>query len=231
LAVEDVTGDGYPDLLAGNLGLNNELKPTEARPVTMWYNDYDKNGTIDPILCYYNGEKSYPLHTRDRVLDQMVVLKKKFTRHQLFAEAQYEDIFTDEQREGERMLLANTFEHAIFVNIGGKRFDRLPLPLMTQISVVRSFAVADFNQDGKKEIVTAGNFFGTDAQFGRYDASIGALLISDNAGKMHYVPSNQSGLKLSGDVRKVVQIGQDQYLVIRNNDSALLLSSNKHPKK
>jgi hypothetical protein len=223
LHVEDINGDRFPDILAGNLGLNNELNATPEKPVTMWYNDYDKNGTVDPILCYYNGGESYPIHIRDRMLDQMVMLKKKFTRHEAFAGARYEDIFTDAQREGEKQLAANTFAHAIFMNQKGSTFERKPLPVMGQISVVRSFTVADVDSDGKKEILTAGNFYGTDAQFGRYDASIGALWRIDQQGNLQHVPAPQSGISLPGDVRRVVSVGQNRYIVLRNNAAASML--------
>ena len=49
----DMDGDGDMDLIAGNWGLNSPIKVSKAEPVTMYYNDFDNNGSIDPLICYY----------------------------------------------------------------------------------------------------------------------------------------------------------------------------------
>ena len=45
--------------------------------MTLYYKDFDGNGSIDPLLCYYIGGVSYPAASRDDVTDQLPVLKKK----------------------------------------------------------------------------------------------------------------------------------------------------------
>ena len=57
----DVNGDGYPDLVAGNHGLNSRFKASEDKPVTMYVSDFDGNGTVKQMVCCYNGEKQYPM--------------------------------------------------------------------------------------------------------------------------------------------------------------------------
>ncbi|MEJ7830065.1 MAG: VCBS repeat-containing protein, partial [Segetibacter sp.] len=49
----DVDGDGDMDLIAGNVGLNNRLKPSEQQPVKLYYNDFDGNGKKEQVLTYY----------------------------------------------------------------------------------------------------------------------------------------------------------------------------------
>jgi hypothetical protein len=225
LKVADLNQDGFPEILAGNLGLNSQIKASTLKPASMWYKDFDGNGTVDPVLCYYNGDKSYPLHNRDRLLDQMIFLKKKFTRYTSYANATIRDIFTEKQMEGAVELTANTFSHALFSNEGGKAMAWHPLPVETQVSVVKSFEVGDLNGDGTLEILTAGNFYGTDAQFGRYDASIGTLLqVKDKKNTLSAIPVRTSGVNLSGNVRHVLPIGKQSWIVLRNNDAASLLT-------
>ncbi|MBL0009587.1 MAG: VCBS repeat-containing protein [Saprospiraceae bacterium] len=76
LEITDINNDSFPDIVAGNLGLNAYIQASPGKPAELFYKDFDKNGTIDPILCYYNGEDSYPPQYRDRMLDQMIYLKR-----------------------------------------------------------------------------------------------------------------------------------------------------------
>ena len=41
----------------------------------------------------------------------------------------------------------------------------------------------DYNDDGKPDMIVAGNFFGAKIQFGEYDANKGLLLTGDGKGK------------------------------------------------
>ena len=70
LDTADLDNDGNPELIAGNYGLNSQLKANEKQPVEMFVKDFDDNGSVDPILCCYIQGKSYPYLTRDELLDQ-----------------------------------------------------------------------------------------------------------------------------------------------------------------
>ena len=206
LEVADVNQDGFPDIIAGNLGLNSYIQVSKDKPATMYYQDFDNNGSIDPVLCFYNGDQSYPLHYRDRMQDQMIFLKKKFTRYHSYAGATLEDIFTADQLKGAQVLTANTFSHTLCLNQSGQRFSTQPLPRYTQISTVRAIKAFDVNSDGLTDIVIGGNFYGTDAQFARYDASVGAVLIGDGTGEFKVVSPADSGLSIPGNVRSILPV-------------------------
>jgi hypothetical protein len=231
LEIADLNEDGYPEIIAGNLGLNSQIRATEKKPVTLYYKDFDNNGTIDPVMCCYNhydyDDKSYPLHFRDRVLDQMIFLKKKFTRYNTYARATIENIFTAEQLKGAKTLSANTFAHTLFMNSDGKNFKATSLPLYTQISVVRSIRAIDINKDGKTDLLIGGNFYGTDAQIGRYDASVGAVLLGDGKGQFQVVGPQYTGFSIPGNVRHLLSVKSKKgtnILVVRNNDKSSLFS-------
>jgi hypothetical protein len=223
--VADFNSDGFPEIIAGNLGLNSHIQTSKEKPVTMYYDDFDKNGTIDPVMCFYNRDTSFPLHFRDRLLDHMIFLKKKFTRYHQYANATIEDIFTSDQLEAATMLRANTFSHTLFVNQGGKSFSAQVLPRYTQISAVRSIRPMDVNKDGNMDLVLGGNFYATDAQIGRYDGSVGVVLLGDGANRFTIVSAPDSGFKIPGNVRHVLPVnasGGTELFVVRNNDRSSL---------
>ena len=225
VTVEDLNQDGYPEIIGGNLGLNSHIRTHNDKPVTLHYSDFDNNGTIDPVICCYNPDTSYPLHFRDRMLDHMIFLKKKFTRYNQYANATLEDIFTEEQLKAAKVLSANTFAHTMFVNEGGLGFQAQSLPRYAQISVVRAIVPMDVNSDGNMDLILGGNFYATDAQLGRYDASEGAVLIGDGKNQWQVVSPPDSGFKIPGNVRRVIPVKSADginILVVRNGDKSSL---------
>src|SRR5690606_26651523 len=58
LAAADFNGDGILDFAAGNLGLNTPYRATEARPVTLLYGDFARNGNPLLIRAVYEDRKS-----------------------------------------------------------------------------------------------------------------------------------------------------------------------------
>jgi len=61
MLAEDMDDDGDMDLVIGNTGVNTQFKSSVAQPLTLYYKDFDNNGTLDPILCYYIKDTAYRL--------------------------------------------------------------------------------------------------------------------------------------------------------------------------
>ena len=53
LFVTDIDNDGDLDIIAGNLGLNNPYHINAQQPAELIAKDFDGNGVIDDIFCYY----------------------------------------------------------------------------------------------------------------------------------------------------------------------------------
>ena len=206
LTVSDLDGDGDLDLIAGNHGLNSRVKASPEKPVTMWVNDFDQNGSAEQIISMYNGDQSYPLALRNDMVMQMPYLKKKYLYFKDYANQTIEDIFVPEQLQNTVKLEAHTFQSAVFLNDGKGHFDRKPLPVEAQFAPVYAVAAQDFDKDGKIDLLLAGNFYRSKPEVGIYDGSYGWFLKGDGKGGFTAQTPSQSGFFVKGEIRAILTI-------------------------
>ena len=216
----DIDSDGDIDFLLGNAGLNSQIKASENEPVELCASDFNNDGKLDPILCYYIQGKSYPMHPRNELLGQMSQLSQKFPSYAAYADATLLDIVDMNFYEKAFKLKAYIMESCWIENANGNLILK-KLPDLVQISSVNAFIDYDFNSDGIKEIIAAGNFFPYKPQIGMYDASMGCILQYSND-SLVAEQSIISPLWLSGDVRDMALLsfnnGKKMVLVTRNNE-------------
>jgi len=205
LVLADLDNDGDMDLVAANWGTNSQIKASQQEPASLFYNDFDNNGSIDPILCYYIQGKSYPMASRDEITDQIVSLRQKFPTYDSYSEATITDIFTPEQLQTAKSLKADFFETAWFENRGGV-FNMHHLPVQASYAPVYAIGIEDYDHDGKKDLLLAGNIEHTRIKIGKIDASYGVFLKGDGKGNFTYLPQTASGLNVKGCVRSLVSI-------------------------
>ncbi|MGB4849555.1 MAG: VCBS repeat-containing protein [Saprospiraceae bacterium] len=222
LCLSDMDGDGDLDLFAGNIGLNSRLVTSEMHPVTLITKDFDGNGSLDPILCYYDHDKLYPYAARDALLEQIPMLKKKYNKYTPYASATIQDIFSSEQLQGSSTLTTNSFQTTYFVN-ENKKFVAHTLPYQVQLAPVFDMIVEDFNQDGRKDILMAGNFLYSDTETSELDAGNGTLLTQNADGTYSYVPNIEHGFWAQGDVRELKKI------TLASGEHAILTGNNRGP--
>ncbi|MBS1491308.1 MAG: VCBS repeat-containing protein [Bacteroidetes bacterium] len=205
MIAEDFDHDGDQDLVVGNFGLNTPLHATETQPMQLYYADLDKNGSVDPIITHYINGVSYPLVTRDDMIGQIPMLKKKFIDYQVYAKATIQDIIPPEQFASTPVLSAQTLR-TIYLENKKNKFTVKELPIEAQYAPVHAMLATDVDKDGNLDLILAGNNRYNRIYLGSSDANHGQLLLGNGKGEFKYVPQYTSGLKVQGDVRSVVQL-------------------------
>ncbi len=219
---DDFDNDGDIDFIVGNLGWNTQMRVSADQPCTMVYDDFDQNGSVDGIMCYYVQGKSYPFLSRDELLLQLPVLRKKFNDYASYANATIEDIFSKEALAKAKKLTANRFTTTYMENKGNGKFELKDLPIQAQFAPVYAIQSLDINKDGNKDLVLAGNFTQTRVATGKFDANQGMLFLGDAKGNFKYVSQLSSGLHLRGDVKDIMLLGD-------RTKNTILFSINNSP--
>jgi len=230
VTLADVDGDGDKDMICGNLGLNSILRASEKEPVTMYLNDFDKNGTLDPVICSYENGISYPVASLDELTAQIAGLDKKYQKYSDFGGQTAVDIFGKDVLDKSVVKKAVTLESALFINNGNGTFTIRKLPVYAQFSPVRDIIVNDFNGDGMADLLLVGNDYTVRPSYGRYDASYGWYLEGENGPEFKTLLPSESGFSVKGDARKTRMItvsGKKYVLIAVNNDSIMTFRINK----
>jgi hypothetical protein len=226
IKASDVDKDGDVDFVVGNHGLNSRFHASESKPVQMYVNDFDQNGTVEQIITCYNGEMSYPMALRHDLIQQMPILKKKYLKYESYKDQTISDVFTPEQIKTSIVSSVYTLATSVMINDGKGKFTIKRLPVEAQVSPIYAVLVEDMDGDGKVDIVAGGNLYRTKPEVGRYDASYGIFLKGDGKGNFTSISSKESGLFLDGEVRDIVKIKSDKnnlILISRNNSTIQVL--------
>ena len=219
MKAEDIDNDGDMDIVLGNRGTNSSVKADFNQPCTVYAKDFDGNGSYDAVLGYYIHSKCYPLFSRDQLIDQMPMMRKKFIRYRDYSGTTLDALFTPEQKKNMDVYTTRVFESGVLINEGNGRYRFNPFPEMAQLSNINDIVVEDFDKDGKKDVLVCGNSNDAAVMVGNYDATPAMLLKGNGNGQFSAVSYLNSGLAIRGEVRKII------YVKEKNNPMVMFLKN------
>lgn len=202
LEAVDINNDGFSDLILGNEGLNSFYRASTDQPVVMIAKDFDNDKKMDPVMGHYLKGKLVPVHPRENLNLQINSFRKKFITFKDYSMARFDDLFTEEEKEGAIKKQAKMLLSSFALNNKKGEFEIKALPWQAQQSPVFSIISEDFNHDGKVDLLLSGRFYPNEAHQGRQDASRGVLLLGNGKGDFKAIDFENSGLNFQGDTRK-----------------------------
>ena len=242
LAGGDFDNDGDIDYVAGNLGMNNIYHATRQLPLKIFAKDFDGNGSVDPLLACYmrvsmesDVKKLYPIHFWDELNSQSPKFRQKYLSYRQYGDETIFDVLTPDDLKDALVLDANCMESSYIENLGGGKFASKPLPTLAQLAPVNGMIVSDINHDNNLDLILVGNDYGNEVFVGRYDASIGSVLIGDGKGGFEIVSPSKTGFYVAGDAKSLVKLyasnGNEIFIASQNRDSlrAFVRSADKVP--
>jgi enediyne biosynthesis protein E4 len=147
------------------------------------------------------------------------MMRTRFPDYKSYSNATIKDVFKSDELKGATHLEANTLKTTLFIRDGNNKFQEKELPIEVQAAPIFVLTTIDFNKDGKKDLVLAGNINHARLKFGKYDANFGLLLRGDGQGGFSTIPQRASGFNLKGDVRSVLAL--KDLLIFGVNQAAL----------
>jgi len=222
VSISDIDGDGRLDIMAGNLGRNTKYEVSIEEPLSIYAKDFDRNGKIDPIMsCYINGEK-HMLHSKSTLESQVISFKKRFQKHEAFANANFDQILPPAIVQDAYTRNVQTFNHTAFFN-RGNQFEMIELPNETQIAPLQNILTKN------NKFYLSGNDYSTEVTIGQYDASRG-FEMSFNKELMKFEIVKNSSYQAIGDVKNAKFLrSENGDLIVHgvNNDGLYVRSLEK----
>lgn len=220
LHIANLDDDPEMEIIVGNWGENSQLKATPDEPLILYHGDFDDNGTVDPILSYYVEGKSYPFVSRDDLTGQLPFLKKNFTSYHAYGEMSMKELLSFLPNcQSDTVQILSTF----VMDYNDGKWETIVLPPSAQVAPIFAIETIDYNQDGQRDIILAGNSRYNRVKIGEMEANHGVLLQNKGELKFQTVSPVQSGLNLSGEVRSVIRypFAEGEYVLFGVNDGTM----------
>ena len=224
IAGGDFDRDGDIDYAVGNLGRNTKYHPTPENPYLLYFGDFENTGRKHLVEAEFENDKLFPMRGRSCSTGAMPHLGEKFTSFHNFASASLAEVYGDQKLQSADRFTAVSAESGVLLNDGRGHFDFHSFPDFAQASPAFGITVVHANAAPHLDLLIAGNFYGPQAETGRFDGGVGVLLSGRGDGTFEATPALTSGIVLPGDAKAAVTADFDndgtlEVLVSNNNGS------------
>jgi hypothetical protein len=215
LEITDINNDGQQDILAGNTGLNFKWKASKETPVIMYIDDFDANEKVDQLIFYDFFGTYVPFASKDKLVEQLPILRKKYTDYESFANVEDISDLTDIPESD----IINTkyiyeLKSMLYLN-EGNTFVANALPKEAQLSTIEDFLIDD------DKIMFTGNYDGFVTELGQSLSNSGGILELNDENTLNYTAL---GLPRYITGRKLLKINKNEYLILTNNGKSYTIN-------
>jgi hypothetical protein len=226
IATADFNGDGRPDFVVGNLGLNTSYHADAVHPALLYSGNFGGRSSAEIVEAYYEGDQLYPRRSRSDLGAAIPWVFRRFRSNNDYSRATLPEILGPDALAAATRLAATELRSGVLLSQSDGRYRFEPLPRIAQVAPADGIVAGDFDGDGLADVYLVQNSYAPAPAIGRFDSGLSQLLRGDGHGHFAPVPSNESGLVVSGDAKALATIDLDgdgwpDFLVSRNGDTTL----------
>jgi len=150
----------------------------------------------------------------------MPFILNKYPSYDAFGSAYLDDILKDTDAKKSVFRSISTFSSIALINRGELQFDLIELPVDCQTGPIKAIVEGDFNKDGARDFIYAGNHYPTEVETARYDALQPGIAYGDGTGEYKCVHLYNNSVPVTGDFRdiKIIETQAGKIAILTRND-------------
>jgi enediyne biosynthesis protein E4 len=225
IATADFNGDGRPDYVVGNVGLNTQYHADPEHPALLFSGDFAGRGSDEIVEAYYENGQLYPWRSRTDLGAAFPPCSALPMEQRLRPRDAAGDPGSRPAGRGDAPGGHGAAQRRVPEPAGRPVPFRAPAAHRAD-RPGRRHRGRRFRGDGHADIYIVQNSYAPAPAIGRFDGGLSQLLRGDGHGHFSPVPPIESGLVVPGDAKAlaVLDLGNDGwpgFLVSRNGEATL----------
>ncbi|WP_420458156.1 VCBS repeat-containing protein [Neolewinella sp.] len=216
----DLDGDGRQEVIAGNLGTNNQFSAVGERPLVLYHGRFFGAGQRIPLLAYTQDGREYPFAARDELMEILPGLKKRYPDYLTYSTATVQEVLGEALGESERLEAAELRSMVLHPS-AAPRWQALPME--AQRAPIFAVSALDATSDGQQEVIFGGNLLHTRVRIGQLSANHGQAYTVGANGQLGY----RFDIGLRGEVRNLVSVPGGRVVAGVNDGAARVIGGHK----